>query len=197
MTTGHKIADGTDLDALFTAGNAGYTTGFKNAAGTDLGSLFHPYTTGAKRGTTNFRNAASTDFADLFQNSSVPLFSFTAVNEYVEDYGVYDPPWSEYYGAPGIQYNTDGTTTCLAPISGGYAGTAWATGGGYTSKYVRLASYSGTAPTGPSGWQPLSSARSWQIVGNPTAYSELTIQFSHDGVNSAHQVVVTLNAVLN
>lgn len=195
MTTGFRDPWGNDTDNLFTAGNAGITTGFKRSDGTDLGNLYHPYTTGEKRWATQMRNAAGTDLADLFQNSAVPLFAFTAANESVADHGVYDPPWNEGYATAGIIYYANGTTLLTASNDGNYSGTNWCSGDG-TSKYVRLRSYSGDAPTGPSGWQQMNAQRNWYLStsGGQTKYSTLTIDFSHDASNIARTVTVDLTA---
>jgi hypothetical protein len=196
VTTGYRISDGTDLASLFTSSPGDRSPiGYKRSDGYDLNTLFHPYTIGAKRAATGYRTSAGVDFADLWQNSSVPLFTWTAVNEYVEDAGIYDPPYTNVGGVAGIQYKTDGTTLQTRSIGGNSAGTNWATGGGFTDKYVRLRSYTGDTPNSTSSaWVQLNANRSWWLQAVTATYKActLTIDFSNDGVNIAHTVTVDL-----
>lgn len=196
MTTGFQDSSGTDTDSLFTPGNSGLDTGFKRSDGVDLGLLYHPYTTGAKRAATGLQRSDGVDLSDLFQNSSVPLFTWTAVNEYSEGAGSYDPPFTNIGGNAGVRYNTDGTTT-LTSNYGPSAGTNWGSGGAFTDKYVRCRSYVGDAPQGQAvgTWLQITSNRNWYIQtinGTSTKSTTLTIDFSTDGSTIHHTVTVDL-----
>lgn len=197
MTTGYRISDGTDLASLFTSSPGDRSPiGYKRSDGYDLNTLFHPYTTGAKRAATGYRTSAGVDFADLWQNSSVPLFTWTAVNEYSEGAGSYDPPYTNIGGSAGIRYNADGTTTLTSNYGGG-AGTSWGSGGPFTDKYVRCRSYVGDAPSGHAvnTWYQLTANRNWYIQtinGTSTKNTTLTIDFSTDGSTIHHTVTVDL-----
>lgn len=124
-------------------------------------------------------------------------FTFTADSEYVEGQGFYDPPYSNIGGSAGIRYLTDGTTLALSNL-GNYAETAWGTGGDYTSKYVRVRSYTGDAPNAGDAigsWLQLNSNHSWSIYtinGTSTKSCTLTIDFSKDGSTIDHTVTVDL-----
>lgn len=199
MATGFLDPSGTDTDSLFAPGNAGITTGFLRSDGVDLGSLYQPYTNGEKRGPTGLLNSAGVDLSDLFQSSA---FTYTAVNETCADVGINDPPYTVFYPQPGIKYNTDGSTTRLAAVSGDTSGTNWGSpiGAGVgNGRYVRVSSYSGDDPSGPAigVWHELSAARLWYMPGTRfNKNSVLNIQFSNNALDVHHSVVVTLEGMV-
>ena len=70
MTVGYRIADGTDLDAVFKARTsaAAAATGFRDSSAVDLNSRYEPRGSSTARANTNFRISGGTDLAQVFMD---------------------------------------------------------------------------------------------------------------------------------
>lgn len=70
MTVNYRIADGTDLDAVFKArsGAAATAVGFRDSAGADLSQRYEQRGSTTARAATNYRNSSGVDLAQIFMD---------------------------------------------------------------------------------------------------------------------------------